>query len=369
VSLEGIVGGLRDAPTDRAARLAAVLARTATILAQVWAEGQSEEEAFGEIVDRRRRGVLPDGVWNWIVAHTPLRNDFATSRSMFGGSVDERFAAVRNTDNQYWRGYAARTRSPQWLQVVCNELVEIVYAARGIPLRGGIAFDAAADFDDAGETPSLALRDQHEQDADGLPRTAAVAEAAENPTLSAPHGDSHRLFRPASLAELEVGDIYFVLGWAPLKRDTDASALVSPATPMAWRIAVPGGGAPVDVNPSEHSVTTEALHYGDTPPPPFGGAGLIARCGEKIVGRTREGTKYNYVLVWRHIGIYVGRQRGEAVTLETDNPAGMGRKNPIAWNFVFGRLHLAPSATAPDLSPFLSPERLLLPLDAPVTPL
>jgi hypothetical protein len=47
----------------------------------------------------------------------------------------------------------------------------------------------------------------------------------------------------------------------------------------------------------------------------------------------------------------------------------MGRKNPIAWNFVFGRLHLAPSATAPDLSPFLSPERLLLPLDAPVTPL
>lgn len=320
---------------------------------------------------------MRDDVFMWIVRKTPLRNDFASPTLWGRPELQPKFARLAAAAvTQDWRGHHRTSLEPFSVGVVCNELVEMANAARGVAMRGGIQADSTAAFDDPHHTPTEAERAIHVQNADGTSQIAAVDAIANSANLAGTSSSGHRLFRVRSHDDLRVGDIYFVLGWAkfPVK---DASAIVSPTTSMELRLAPP---PTIDAAGHKHEasatlveppqVGNDAVWTGNGPPPAHAGVeGLIARSPRYFVGRQAIGTKFNYYLAWVHIGIYAGRIDGaRAFTLETDGPAGLGTKSLFSWKFVIGRAH-TPATGAPDLTPFLDPAVLLGGLDAQVTPI
>lgn len=228
------------------------------------------EEAWGLLIRYRDTGKLPPEAWPAVVQYTELRNDFVNVAAIAfpkprppkkgeppavpadppapaGGSrwpvlapshegraqkeyPSPALAPLFPKSMAAWKTQQAQNLSLVVSRAVCNQITEMLAAARGVSLEGGITGDAHGDMTGEGDEdlPGESLVDPH----------ALLA--------SLP---SRTLFRPSSPDQLQRGDLIFFLTWRQIGDQSDPSSWVPLFLDMSYRVAVYGDNDPLPGTP------------------------------------------------------------------------------------------------------------------------
>ena len=232
-------------------------------------------------------------------------------------SIKDRLFAS-GADIHCWKDKQLQDLSVVATRAKCNQIAEMLAAARGMSLMGGIRGDAAYQFEDAeGVRATVAGH------AEGSRLEAMMME---RPSIRHLVKDAGKLFRPATRDDIRRGDLMFFLKWRHLgKADEDISNLVSSRTPMEFRLAVfnesdkfpkPTAPSPPDprtivivpgslpkVGESELARGVEDLPTHSTT---WRDEQQIALANNKmLVRRHPKVDKYHQVLVWSHMATVI----------------------------------------------------------------
>ncbi len=418
------------------------------------------EEAWGLLVHRRDTGKLPADAWPAVVQYTELRNDFVNVASVafpkpkkakkgepppapdpipppvgnsrwpvlapsVEGSPHREYPGALQLVGQKrmlaWKTQQADDLSLVTSRAVCNQITEMVAAARGVVLKGGIEGDSRA-------AHATVATDDNEDDDDNDTDASFQSRALLN--MGRALRIAGGLYIPASPDTIKRGDLMYFLTWRQLGDAPDPSAWVSPHLPIpGFRLAVYNVNDALPVPPPPPPKKGEPK----PPPPPAPGPQSVlwvTRSGGSSVGfvdshgtpvtvlradeeskllrgsgarpatvaldgadnrdSTRHAgldqialaptslsakTKLDYVFVrrhpaakryhevlgWSHIATVIDPPdaSGYLVTFETNAPTGVNRRpwRP-GWSVVFGR-PLGQSEGAPHLAHFLDKRSLL----------
>lgn len=228
------------------------------------------EEAWGLLVRYRDTGKLPPEAWPAVVQYTELRNDFVNvpaiafakpkparrgepapppapppppagnSRWPVAAPSPEGRAQKEYPDGalaplfpkalQAWKKQQAQDLSLVVSRAVCNQITEMVAAARGVVLEGGITGDAHNDM--------LGEGDEDRAAASLVDPSALLGSVA-----------GRSLFRPQSPDQLQRGDLIFFLTWRQIGDVADPASWVPLFLDMSYRVAVYGENDPLPGTP------------------------------------------------------------------------------------------------------------------------
>ncbi|AKT43727.1 Ig-like domain-containing protein [Chondromyces crocatus] len=254
--------------TERMDDPATTLAALSPPLPEVPYPSLPQREAWGLLVRWRDTGKLPAEAWPGVVQYTELRNDFVNvaevtptkspkppaapqdqetggetpppspaassgrwpvrAPSLEGKVVDENPTLAwlfREKAQQKWKSKQKQDLGIVTSRAVCNQITEMVAAARNVQLDGGLTANAGYDYDD------------READDD--------EEARASQDSAASLASRFRLFRPKSQRDLQPGDVMLFLTWRQIGSKDDPWSLVSLRTPMPMRVGLLDH-APVD---------------------------------------------------------------------------------------------------------------------------
>ncbi|MFT3764751.1 MAG: hypothetical protein QM820_04430 [Minicystis sp.] len=146
-------------------------------------------------------------------------------------------------DQQRWKTKQKQDLSLVASRAVCNQIAEMVAAARNVVLGGGITGDAAYQYDRSTNAEERAAQ------ASSLLRLV--------PT---------RLLRPVERSEIRRGDLMFFMTWRQLGSVDEPWSIVSLRTPMDFLVAIYNPTDPIPAPPPPPG--TPPPPRGPRPPPP-----------------------------------------------------------------------------------------------------
>ena len=250
-------------------------------------------DAFGLLVRARDTGKLPPEAWPAVVQYTELRNDFVNVRAVafrrppkddkgkplpldpdpapFNGSRWPVLAPPLNGSPWYrypehaallgdeklshaWKTQQAGDLSLAPSRAVCNQITEMLGAARGMKLAGGIT----ADSQTVNSVVDLTKKKRAKKtDTAVIPGLDTAIDALRTLRLV------NTLFIATAPGEVQRGDVMFFLTWRPLGT-SDPSAWVSPFLDIPYyRFSAYHSAAPVPLSDEEKAAEKAAKEAAD----------------------------------------------------------------------------------------------------------